>query len=112
MKNKAASSKKIDNLIKKDKIIDERMKVFEKTVLDRVSAVEKEAKIPGKDGAPGRNGKDGATGPRGEPGAKGDKGDDGLGLTLQPFQIGRKYQEGDYVFHQGRTGGDAMFCDI
>jgi hypothetical protein len=75
---------------------------------------------PGKDGRPGikgesgRDGRDGATGPRGEPGAgikgdKGDKGDDGLGLTLQPFQIGKTYKEGDYVFHTGRTGGDAMF---
>ena len=109
MKNKAASSKKIDDIVKKDKIIVESMEVFKKTVLDRVSSVEKEAKIPGKDGAPGPSGHNGRDGRDGAQGVKGDKGDDGLGLTLQPFQIGKKYQEGDYVFHQGRKGGDAMF---
>ena len=106
----------------KDRERDKLLQTFE----DRLEKSERKPGPPGKDGTnghngyngkqgnPGRDGRDGATGPRGEPGTgikgdKGDKGDDGLGLTLQPFQIGKTYKEGDYVFHTGRTGGDAMF---
>ena len=67
----------------------------------------------GRPGIPGHVGPVGARGVRGdqgEPGEKGEKGDAGEGLKLRPFNLGRSYNPGDYVFAKATDGThDSMF---